>query len=179
MTDAAKRTSMRPHVVARMRRRLTIEEAAGAIRDPETGELSARSKPKPRSKTLSPAAFAKAVAETQRMMESCDWALCGARHIVALYEIMHERVYKVPVEASSAERRRFQLLVGAFVKRVFDGDYAAMVDYFRWVWSREIGQERWRREHGKEGRVLGLPLLLTGGFVTQYRVNRVRRPHDG
>lgn len=84
---------------------------------------------------------------------SADGAVTNAPELVALYAALHHAVYgvfpgelqgKTWVYACAAAKR--------LVTEQFAGDYDAAREFLRWVWQREQGREKWRRENlGKKG----------------------------
>lgn len=133
---------------------------------------------KAKKKTFAAAVFGKAIEETKVMIANGDFEGCGARHLVALYSLMHDKVYGVEPVMSSSERHTAVLRMGGFVKHHFGGDFQQAVAFYRWVWTREIGREKWRRENKREGSRLSIGLLMSGSIITDYRValsrNRTR-----
>jgi hypothetical protein len=131
-----------------------------------------------RSKTIGASVFNRARLEVQEMIESGDWAQCGARHLVALYDLMHLKCYGVEaVELGSTERYNAAMMAANLVKRMFGGDYVSAVEYMRFVWTKEISTEKWRRENGREGRRIGTRLMFGGTLVTDYRLSLARKRH--
>ena len=122
---------------------------AGAKVDSETGEVTA--KKRRRSCTMAASTFNRARVETQAMIDTQDWSACTNRHFVALYDLMHAKIYGVDSMLSASDRHRFFLLVSGFVKRHFGPNIGEAINYFRWLWQREIGREKWRNETGREG----------------------------
>ncbi len=147
---------------------------AGATIDSQTGRATAKEKPKRRA-TMAASVFNRAVAETEAMMAEGDWSQCTARHIVALYDLMHMKVYGIESSMSSGDRHIAALRAGSFAKRELGGDFEKVVDYFRWVWTREMGREKWRRENGREGARLTIGWCFGGALFTDYRLALTRR----
>lgn len=145
----------------------SLEKYLGRERDPD-GALVPRKK---KTRAVAASAHGRTIAEASTMMRTRKWDGCAARHLVALYDLMHERTYGVASEMSPTERYRSTMLMGAFVKRSFAGDFVEAVAYFRWVWTREIGREKWRRENNvTDGRRIGFALMMSGSMVTDYRL---------
>lgn len=162
------------------------EEKASSVRVIEaTGDLEewansdARGRPKverQRPKTIAASVFGRTVSETRAMMQSGDWEGAGARHLVALYAILHERVYGVEaVELGPQERYTATLRAGLFLKHEFGGDVAEAVQFFRWTWAREKSREDWRRENRRSGGRIGIRLMFAGQILTDYRLDRARK----
>ncbi len=131
---------------------------------------------KPRRKTLPASRFDKAMREAEEMAKSGDWSECAARHLIALYAILHKRIYGIDVEMTSEERYQATLIGGAFVKHHFGGEYEEGAEYMRWLWQREAATEKWRRENRKpDGRRLGYKLVFSTSLLTDYRLAMARR----
>lgn len=142
-------------------------------------EVSARqARRAKKSKTIGASVFNRARHDVQQMIESGDWSQCGARHLVALYDLMHQKCYGIePLELGSTERYNAAMMAANLVKRMFDGDYVDAVNYMRHVWTKEISTEKWRRENGREGRRIGTRLMFGGALVTDYRLSLARKRH--
>ena len=135
-------------------------------------KLDRRSK---RPKTIAAAAFGRALAEVDAMLVTGDWEGATPRHLVALYERMHERCYGVaPEELGPSERYNATLLAGNMVKNKFEGDLSACVEFMLWAWAREIEAEKWRRENDRSGRRIGVRLMFSGSLLTDYRYHLSR-----
>lgn len=127
---------------------------------------------KARPKTIAAADFGRARLEVKRMMDSGEWDECGARHLVALYDMMHEKCYGVaPAELGPAERFNAAMMASGFVKREFDNDYVKAANYMHWAWTKEINDEKWRRANARlNARRIGVRLMFGGALLTDYRV---------
>ncbi len=149
-----------------------LETFLKRTRDPMGRLIPQKRKPK----TIAAATYGRTIIETQGMIETRNWAGCAIRHLVALYGLMHLKVYGVEAIMSSTERYTATLRMGSFVKQHFDGDIGPSLDYFRWVWSREMGRETWRRENGRtESSRLGFYFVLGNVCMTDYRLALARR----
>jgi hypothetical protein len=149
-----------------------LEKFLGRARDPKTGKLIPKKK---RVKTTASSSFDRTIVETRTMVEGGDWEGCAARHIVALFVLMHEKTYGVVPTMSGKERYSNTGIAGGFVRRVFAGDMDKALDYLRWLWTREIANEKWRRENSREGRRLSFGAMVSGALVDDYRVAMARR----
>jgi hypothetical protein len=139
----------------------------------EKGRICAKEK---RTRTtVAASAFNRTRAETQGMMDSGDWSACTARHFLALYDLMHEKIYGIESGMTASERHTAVLRTGSFVKREFSGDYDKALDYFRWLWTREQGREKWRRENGRDTTRLILAFCYSSSMLTDYRLMLTRR----
>ena len=143
---------------------------AGAKEKPD-GSMAPRERKKS-PKTIAASVFDRARVEVEEMMRSGEWAGVGARHLVALYAVMHERVYGVEaIELGPTERYNASMMAAGLVKRAFAGSYVDAVAYMRWAWEREEGRLDWLRSKNRElGRRIGTKLMFGGSLVTDYRV---------
>lgn len=131
---------------------------------------------KPKTKTIATAQFDRARHDVEAMIKSGEWEGVAARHLVALYALMHERVYGVAAsELGPQERYTTCLRAGALVKREFGGDFIEAVEFMRWAWTREKKTEAWRRENNRPGRRIGPHLMFGGALLTDYRLDMARR----
>jgi len=152
-------------------------EMSPAMRELYAEQEAKLARKKARSKTISASVFNRARVEAEEMMRSRDWKNATARHLVALYDLMHEKVYGVEaIELGPSERHKAALMAGNAIKRFFNGDVEACVEFLRWVWTREMGREKWRRENGQSGQRIGIRLMFSGSLVTDYRVDLARNP---
>lgn len=143
---------------------------AGAKIDEETGRVTPKEKPKRRT-TMAASTFNRARAEMQGMLDSKDWSDLKPRHLLALYDLMHLQCYGVEAVMTGTERHIFVLRAGGFWKREFDGDIEKVRSFFQWVWTKEIKDEKWRRENGRTGWMpLSFGQTISGQTVTRYRV---------
>ncbi len=119
---------------------------------------------------MAAATFDRARVEAQAMIDEDDWTRCAARHIVALYDLMHLKIYGIEVTMSSTERHRAVLRAGGFVRQNFSGSYPKMVEFLRWLWTEEMRYQKWCVEHrGEQGRRMTVGLMLSGTKITDYR----------
>lgn len=127
---------------------------------------------KTKSKTICASVFDRTKHEVEAMMASKDWSACGARHLVALYDLMHAKCYGIePAELGPSERYNATMFAAGFVRREFGGEYTLAVEYMRWAWTKEIRTEKWRRENKVEhARRIGVRLMFGGALLTDYRV---------
>lgn len=135
-------------------------------------------KKKTRRKTIAAAVFTRTRAETESMMETGEWESCSARHIVALYDLMHVKVYGVDAGMTSQERHIATVRTGPFVTKEFGGDYEQAIEFFRWVWKREMSKEKWRRENeigSESGARLTIWAMISSRTLTDYRVSLLRK----
>lgn len=124
---------------------------ASTTRSGKPKTASARSK----SKTISASSFDRTKRETEAMIASEDFAACEVRHLVALYDAMHLKIYGLTSTELADAKTRFNttMMAKRFVDQHCQGDVQAVVDYMQWLWTAEIGLERWRQANGVEGRI--------------------------
>lgn len=133
-------------------------------------EKKERRKNKP--KTIAASIFDRSRSEVDAMIETGVWEGVTARHLVALYDLMHFRCYGVAcAELGPSERYNAAMMAASMVKREFAGDYADAMEFMRWAWTREIDSETWRRENGRtNARRIGYRLMFSGSLLTDYRL---------
>lgn len=49
------------------------------------------------------------------------------------------------------------------------------IDYFRWLWTREMGREKWRRENDRDGERLTIHACISSMRLTDYKLHLTRR----
>lgn len=131
---------------------------------------------KSRPKTIAASVFSRSLSEVDEMNRTGDWSDATAGHLVALYDRMHTKCYGVDcAELGPSERYNVAMFAGTFVKREFDGDYTRAVEFMNWAWTREIANEKWRRENGRtNARRIGARLMFGGSLLSDYRVALAR-----
>ena len=114
------------------------------------------------------------------MIRSGDWDNARASHLVALYDRLHVRCYKVEcAELGPSERYNAAMMAANMVKRHFGGEYVEAAAFMRWVWEKEIKDEKWRRDHERfNARRIGYRLMFSGSMITDYRLYLARRSHN-
>lgn len=133
-------------------------------------------KDRPRTKTIAASVFDRTIAETRERMKSGEWEGATARHLVALYAVLHAKVYGIEAaELGPQERYTATLRAGHVLKHDFSEDIDEAVSFFRWVWQREAGREKWRRENKRSGQRIGIRLMFSGQFLTDYRLDKARK----
>ena len=161
------------------REQTPLEKFLGRKRD-EDGKLIPKKRTS-RAKTVAASTFARTEHETREMMAAAlrgdeeAWDECETRHLVALFAIMHEKTYGIAPTTSPSERYTMTLMMGGFVKRSFGGDMAKALEYFRWLWTREMRNEKWRRENDRETRRLAFQWTIGNRMLDDYRVDQARR----
>lgn len=152
----------------------SLEAFLGRARDPETGKLIPKKK-RARTRSVAASTHDRTRAETQRMIDTRDWEGCAPRHLVALYDLMHRKTYGIDAPMTGTERHRATLMAGGFVKRAFGGDMDKALHYLRWLWTREMDREKWRRENGRDGGRLELRWIFGNRLLTDYQVAMARK----
>lgn len=130
-------------------------------------------KPKPRPKrraTMAASVFERALYEVRTMMATHEWATFTARHVVALFDVMYHKAYGIEPVLTAVERHRFTMQASQFAKREFAGDYDALLDFYQWLWAREMEREKWRRENGREGGSLSMWAMVSSQTLNDYRL---------
>lgn len=135
-----------------------------------------KSKRKNQRKTVSSSSFERTKEEFERMLEDDDWDRCEARHLIAFFEQAHTICYGVE-DASLDAQTRYKAVrtADAFVKREFSGNFVKTVAYFRWLWLRESGREKWRRENSVQGGHVTWYTAFSGKTLTEYRLFLARK----
>lgn len=141
-------------------------------------DRAARRKAKP--KTIAASSFDRSLVEVDEMIRSGDWDNARASHLVALYDRLHVRCYKVEcTELGPSERYNAAMMAANVVKRHFGGEYVEAAAFMRWVWEKEIKDEKWRRDHERfNARRIGYRLMFSGSMITDYRLYLARRSHN-
>ena len=99
------------------------------------------------------------------------WGRAEARHFVALYAVLHERVYgAAPAELRSEAWWGAVSAAGKMLREEFGGEPARMLDFVRWTWRREQGREKKRGDEQEVRRVGWKLQFLTRHLLTDYRV---------
>ena len=130
---------------------------------------------KPRAKTITPSKMSVAAREASAMMGTGDWSEAQGRHLVALFCLLHEKVYGVDSGMTSAECFFASGMAKQLMDRDFGGDPGALVAFVKWTWEREVSREKWRRENQKDGGSIGYRLQFGGRLVTDYKLAMARR----
>lgn len=143
-----------------------------------TSKKLERRKNKP--KTIAASSFDRSLAEVDEMIKTGDWDKAKATHLVALYDRLHFRCYKVEAsELGPAERYNAAMMAASMVRREFGGEFAEAAEFMRWAWEREIASEKWRRDNGRMfARRLGVRLFFGGNLLTDYRLYLARKSHN-
>lgn len=131
---------------------------------------------KNKSKTIGASVFNRATLETEEMIRSGEWDDATPRHMVALYALMHEKVYGIEaVDLDSQARYKMTMMANTFIKREFSDNVVDAVEFFRWMWGREMGHEKYRRENATDGRRLTAYLMFSNKLLPDFRLHLVRK----
>lgn len=138
-------------------------------------ERKAKGPRKARGRT--PKEAAKAHAEASKMGQTGDWGPARPRHLVALFEMLHDRVYGHPAETRDGMQATLaSYACSRFVEKEFQGSYADAVRYILWAFEKEKGTEAWRRENNPSSSFrLSWRLLFSAVKVTEMRVAMARK----
>jgi hypothetical protein len=117
----------------------------------------------------------KARTQTEEMLCTGDWSDATGRHHVALFMLLHEKVYGATAAemngracyASAAQAARLQA-------ENFDDDPAALATFVLWTWKREHERETWRRKNGKSGGRISARLQFGTFMLGDYAVDMKR-----
>ncbi len=147
------------------RKASSVEDDFAALADKPTQKRSATG-------------LARQIRETKEMMKSDDWSKAKASHLVALYSVLHEMVYGVAPELKGDDLKQAKMAAGLFLKTKCGGSVPKAVEFLKWVWKKEKGTEKWRRENQVDGKVMGWPLMFRyPSLWTSYKVGQERRRH--
>ena len=123
----------------------------------------------------------------KRLRERCkDEAMCRVRennwegakasHFVALHQVLYEECYGVPLDLGSREFKMAAMAAGQLLKNEFGGSPIDLLSFMRWVWKREMGREKWRRENNHNGGTLEWAHVFRGGkALRDYKIASNRR----
>ena len=139
--------------------------------------VAGRRSPKERAatRTVSTARLREEEQRAKGMMKDGDWSAATASTFVALYSLLYERVYGVPMRTTGRERQLAVLRAGQMLRADFDGDAGAMATFMRWTWKREAEREEWRRQNARDGGSIGWKLQFGTHVLGDYRLAQARR----
>jgi hypothetical protein len=102
-----------------------------------------------------------------------DWDNTGPEHLVALFAIMHERVYGIAPNEIAVSWAAACKYAGAVLQREFAGSMDAAAEYLDWRWSRVRAQEKRRKANGLGTQYrLGWRFLFSPDSLMDWRVTR-------
>jgi hypothetical protein len=138
------------------------------VAEPRTGSPANR-KPKP----LARRDFVQLLHVTNDMKERQAWAEFKPRNLVALYCLLHGHVYGVTPEEVRDHFAQATRTAKAMLEHEFDGDAGRMIEFMRWVWSREMNKLK-TRDVSSDFRI-GWRLQFARTMMSDYRVARARK----
>jgi hypothetical protein len=142
----------------------------------QAAELVAAGRP-PRAKqprSVGPKAIAKDRGQAQIMYAKGDWTDAQPRHLVALYALLHRKVYGVEAEELAGQvYARAVFAARRLLDGTFRGDFEQALDFMRWAWERERARHRWRKESGREPTRIGWSLMFGGSLLSDWRLARL------
>lgn len=114
--------------------------------------------------------FDKAMRDAAAMMKSGDFSTAKPLVIYALYCLMHEAVYGIATpETTTNDRRNGCFMVSGLLRREFNGDVVALVDFVRWSWNREVEKLKWAKSKGFVPRRLSARIQFSNAHLADYR----------
>ena len=134
-------------------------------------------RPKPKTAQVSKRSRDRFITETEARMVAGSWDGAKAGHIVALYAIMHAKVYGVgPAELDDGKAYLHACArVTHVIEREFSGSIECMIGFMRWSWRREMEREKWRRDQGRDGGRIQWRWQFGPQMLTDYRIARARQ----
>lgn len=133
-----------------------------------------QTKTRKRSGTIAKSRWDKAMTRVQERLRSADWQEADPIEFVALYHLLHTRVYGVePGELGTSQRMRAMTMARLLLAREFNHP-REMAAFMRWVWIREEQRERWRKQSGSAGGRIGWYFQFDGRLVTDWRLEARR-----
>ena len=175
----------------RRKRQLDFE---GLFEEPDSvDEWVGTKKPKVRRRPSVSMSIVEGYINVAKLLASSgDWDAANPSKVpelmVALYIVCHEKAYGVrPIEITSlvfpvAVSMARKLLQSQFSDKMHEyGDTHAMVEFIRWVWTREIAREKWRRVNRPESdtRISWKVQFTESYLITDYRIAQARSRSNG
>ena len=161
----------KPLTPAQQRLRDASFDTAGQSFEDFMGAAPAKKK---RPTTIGRKAFDQHLSKTSELVNAQQWDKFTATNLVALYAILHNRVYTVLPLELLRDWRLVQLAAGGMVKREFDGDFTKAVKFLRWVWFRENRSYK-RRSEDNDFRIGWRYLFKSPKLLTDYRISLSRQ----
>lgn len=170
MSAARRRGRFRP---ATRKRTLENERAVASVDDFAGPVSTKKKKTRPPTKEI----IDRWRNEARGMVREKDWTEAHAGHLVALYAEMHAIVYGVePLELKGRVYQGAMSAARKLLRDEFDGEFVRVVAFLRWTWHEERRTEKWRRDEGRPGGVIGWRKQFQNReLVTKYRIIRARR----
>lgn len=157
---------------------------AGFVVDTATAEAAKqleewtnrKTKKSPRAKGFSEGQLRRASEELEKMFTSGEWEDAEAKHFLALYVLLHGKVYGVAPIMTSFDRLRAMQQAGSFMRNRFDGDPTELALFMRWAWQREAGKEKWCQSQNiqKKSRIGWRLIFSASEILNDYLVERAR-----
>lgn len=159
-----------------MARRIKESVEVAPVRDALEEQFDKRMSRSPRSKSgITDSKMQKFIDAAREFARSGDWSNAEGKHFVALYEWMHQEVYGIDSCTTPMDRLGAVSAANAMLRNKFDGKPSDMAAYMRWLWARERGREKWRREEKRDGgRLTWRALFVTTYIYGDYRVATIR-----
>lgn len=132
--------------------------------------------PKKKSKTIGDAAFERDLSKAEAMLAAGTFGEATGRHFVALYASLYFRVYGLlPEDMGPKERVYAAKQANLMLEKQFGGDRQEMAVFMAWLWTREKSTEQWRRDNGKDGKVIDWRFQFSPSAVQKYRIAVARK----
>lgn len=137
--------------------------------------------PKPKKKrtsgSIGPKVWNVAQSEVIDMMTEGDWEKAGPLHFVALYAVLHKRIYGIePAELNVSKERQYAMYAaGRMYSNEFNTDASAMVQFMKWCWVKEQSSLKWRRANPERdnGFRIGWKYQFNGKLLSDWRMQMV------
>ena len=113
-------------------------------------------------------AFERLVLLTSELKEDADWDKFEAKNFVALYWMLHFHVYKVKPQEVVDMFSAAVSMAKRMLEREFSSNSAAMVQFMRWVWSKE--QKSFARRDVENDFRIGWRYQFGSKLLSDYRV---------
>lgn len=108
--------------------------------------------------------------------KSGTWGDAEPRHLVGLYALLHEQVYRVPPDELKDAWKTAVGVATRTLKNEFDDDICAFVEFIRWTWVIERKKESTRiRNPGEDTFTIGWQYQFKPTkLLTSYRIECAR-----
>ncbi len=145
-------------------------------KDDATKRIDAFLGPTPRKRSAG-SLRAKHIEEVRERWKRKEWDGMTPGKLVALYWLCHDKVYglvQVGIDKTCVWETAMKV-AGSMVKRHFDNDIERAITFMRWVWTRERGRERWRRENKRDGQRINWKNQFSQDYlITDWRAAAMR-----
>jgi hypothetical protein len=132
---------------------------------------SRKRRPRGEGDAFSESRMRAAAARLDDVIKSQAWQDAKPIEFLALFMRMHAKVYGTPFVSTSLERRRATLMFATCIRSYFKDDRSRFAEFMRWTWRREMRTEKWRRENGQPGRVIGVRLQCSSMLFNEWCVD--------